>query len=288
MQGEIVKAVLVILREMALFFCIVRSLFAFLHSENHGNPYNPQKGQCRVLPCERMSFYEQWPMPGTNSACAVIWDVDGTIVDTAELHYRAWCRLAEEKDLPFSRAAFEATFGRRNPDIIHELFGNDLSQQDVARLGDEKEEFYRQEAGKGVELLPGVRELLQDLHTAGFLQAVGSSAPRANLDLILDITGIHQFFPAVISSEDTTKGKPDPEVFLVAAGRLNIPPPRCLVMEDAVAGVQAAKAGAMKCIAVAFVGHHPLDKLQQAGADLVVENLRQVNVERIRQLMQEQ
>jgi beta-phosphoglucomutase len=119
---------------------------------------------------------------------AVIWDVDGTLVDTAELHFHAWAALAAELGQPFTRADFAATFGLRNPEIIPRLFGSQYAAQEIAELGERKENLYRQEAQKGVALLPGVRSLLEGLRSAGFLQAVGSSAPPGNLELILDLT----------------------------------------------------------------------------------------------------
>lgn len=210
-------------------------------------------------------------------ARGVIWDVDGTLVDTAELHFQAWKEVAEEKGRPFTRADFAATFGRRNPEIIHHLFGSAFSEKEVAELGDRKEEKYRAAARRGVEPLPGARSLLAGLRQAGVRQAIGSSAPRANLDLILNLLGVADYFDVVVSSEDTQRGKPDPQVFQVAAERLGVPAPHCLVLEDAVAGVQAARAGGMKCIAVRFVGHHPEASLRAAGADLVVASLEEVS-----------
>lgn len=220
-----------------------------------------------------------------SQSAAVIWDMDGTLVDTAELHFQAWSKVAAEMTKPFTRADFAATFGKRNPEIIRQLFGTDYSDAKIAEWGDRKEEHYKAAARNGVGLLPGVRPLLEGLHAAGFRQAIGSSAPRGNLDLILSLTGTEPFFAAVVSMEDTQRGKPDPQVFLVAAERLGVPPARCLVMEDAVAGVQAAKAGGMKCIAVSFVGHHPEDALRRAGADRVVMNLDEVNVRTVRELV---
>jgi beta-phosphoglucomutase len=216
---------------------------------------------------------------------AVIWDVDGTLVDTAELHFAAWARLAREIGQPFTRADFAATFGRRNPEIIRALFGTHHTEQEINELGDQKEEYYRAAARPGVDLLPGVRQLLEQLHQAGYQQAIGSSAPRANLDLILQLTATQPFFEAVVSAEDTQRGKPDPQVFLVAAAKLQVAPQRSLVIEDAVAGVQAAKAGGMKCIAVSFVGHHPPERLAAAGADLVVRTLAEVSLATIQQLL---
>jgi beta-phosphoglucomutase len=213
-----------------------------------------------------------------------IWDVDGTLVDTAEMHFAAWVEVCREHGRPFSRADFAATFGQRNPEIIRTLFGNRFNDAEIAALGDRKEVLYREAARKGVALLPGVRDLLEGLRRAGFAQAVGSSAPRANLDLILGLAGVAPFFSAIVSSEDTQRGKPDPQVFQIAAQRLGIPPERCVVLEDAVAGVQAARAGGMKCIAVRFVGHHPEESLRRAGADLVVDSLEQVNAAVVEEL----
>jgi beta-phosphoglucomutase len=220
-----------------------------------------------------------------SAVSAVVWDVDGTLVDTAELHFAAWVRLCAELGRPFTREEFAATFGRRNPEIIAHLFGPGLAAAEVDQLGFRKEEYYRAAAGRGVELLPGVRHLLEGLAAAGFRQAIGSSAPRQNLELILRLTRTEPFFQVVVSSEDTTRGKPDPQVFLVAAERLGVPPGRCVVVEDAVAGVQAARAGGMKCIGVTFVGHHPPDRLRDAGADLVVRTLEEVSPADLRRLL---
>jgi beta-phosphoglucomutase len=216
---------------------------------------------------------------------AALWDMDGTMVDTAELHFQAWETVCREHGRDFTRADFAATFGRRNPEIIHTLFGERFNDEQSAALADRKEEVYRAAASAGVVLLPGARTLLDDLHRAGFVQAIGSSAPRANLELILRLTGVARFFDAVIGSEDTQRGKPDPQVFLVAAERLGVPPARCVVFEDAVAGVQAARAGGMKAVAVRFVGHHAESALRQAGADLVVESLEQVSARIVEDLL---
>jgi beta-phosphoglucomutase len=220
-----------------------------------------------------------------NAKQAAIWDVDGTLVDTAELHFQAWQEVCLEQGRDFTRADFAATFGQRNPEIIRKLFGERFNDEEIAALGDRKEVLYRSAASKGVDLLPGVRSLVEDLHRAGFVQAIGSSAPHANLELILRLTGIARFFAVVVGSEDTQRGKPDPQVFLLSAQRLGVSPNRCVVFEDAVAGVQAARAGGMKCVAVRFVGHHPEVALRQAGADLVVETLEQVSARIIQDLL---
>ena len=119
-------------------------------------------------------------MPASDTYAA-IWDMDGTLVDTAELHFDAWLALCKELGRPFTRAEFAATFGRRNPEILAYLFGDRFPEREVDELGTRKEEFYKAAARKGVDLLPGVRTLLEGLHEAGFKQAIGSSAPRGNV-----------------------------------------------------------------------------------------------------------
>jgi beta-phosphoglucomutase len=219
------------------------------------------------------------------SPWAVLWDVDGTLVDTAELHFQAWVALAKAIDRPFTRADFAGTFGWRNPEIIPKLFGSHYSPEEVAELGHRKEDLYRSEAEKGVSLLPGAADILSGVHSLGGQQAIGSSAPRRNIDLILRITGVSSHFAAVIAMEDTQRGKPDPEVFARGAKALGVDPARCVVLEDAPVGVQAAKAAGMRAVAVTFAQHHPADTLLAAGADLVVSSLEEVDAARLRGLL---
>lgn len=217
---------------------------------------------------------------------AVLWDVDGTLVDTAELHFEAWQKLAAEIGKTYSREQFSATFGWRNREIFPKIFGEHYTLEEIDALGERKELYYRAEAKKGLDLLPGVRELVAGLKTAGFGQAVGSSAPRGNVDLILEMTGLGEFISASVAMEDVSRGKPDPEVFLTAAKRLGVPPERCVVFEDAPVGIRAAKAGGMKAVGVTFIQHHPVDKLKDEGADLIVGCLREVSADTVAKLLQ--
>src|SRR5215470_16636555 len=119
---------------------------------------------------------------------AIIWDVDGTLVDTAEQHFRAWSKLAAEIHKPFTRADFAATFGMRNPEIIRKLFFPDADDAACRELGERKEDLYRASVrDEGARLLPGVARLLAAFAEAGWPQAVGSSAPPGNLDLLLGL-----------------------------------------------------------------------------------------------------
>jgi len=216
---------------------------------------------------------------------AVLWDVDGTLVDTAEQHFRAWNVLAKEIGKTYSREDFANTFGWRNPEIIPRVFGDHYTPQEIDALGERKETFYREDASRGLQALPGVIDLVKSLHAAGFKQAIGSSAPRKNVEMILDQSGLRPYLDAVIAMEDVSRGKPDPLVFLLGAQRLGVDPMRCLVFEDAPVGIQAAKAAGMKAIGVTFVGHHSADRLRDAGADLVVECLTKVDVGSVQRLL---
>ena len=121
---------------------------------------------------------------------AAIWDMDGTLVDTAELHFVAWQATCRERGRDSDRADCAATVGRRNPEILQYLFGDRFDETEVARIGERKEEMYRAEAKHGVTLLPGVEAILAALHDAGWEQSGGSSTTHANLTPDIDTTGI--------------------------------------------------------------------------------------------------
>ncbi len=208
---------------------------------------------------------------------AAIWDMDGTLVDTAEQHFAAWVVTCAALGRGFTRDEFHATFGRRNPEILPTLFPDRFSPLELQKIGDDKERLYREAARAGIDLLPGAGQLMSALHAAGWKQGVGSSAPRANLEMILETTKIDRYLAAVVAAEDTTRGKPDPEVFRVAAMRLGVEPSRCVVFEDAPAGVRAARAAGMRCVAVRFAAHHPEDELRACGADVVVASLADID-----------
>lgn len=214
-----------------------------------------------------------------NSLRAVIWDLDGVIIDSAEEHRQAWQRLAQEEGIRFTDAEFWATFGKRNDDIITIVWGT-LPPERIRALADRKEIYFRELIRKTAAPLPGSIELLRGLHEAGFLQALASSAPVANIQLISEVLGLGQYLTALVSGETVPHGKPAPDIFLKAAGEVDVEPARCLVIEDAVAGVQAAHAAGMKCIAVA--GDRDLPGLHEA--ELMVRSLTEVDVSRVRSL----
>jgi beta-phosphoglucomutase len=150
-----------------------------------------------------------------------------------------------------TEAQFLATFGQRNDAFLTEWLGHDAGPARLKAVGEAKESCYRRlvEEG-GLAPLPGAAEWVQRLHDEGWPQAIASSAPRLNVEVMLRALGLEGFFDVTVSGEDVTKGKPDPEVFLVAAARVGVPPAHCIVVEDAAAGVEAARRAGMQSIGV--------------------------------------
>lgn len=182
---------------------------------------------------------------------AVLWDLDGTLIDSRDQHWRSWRDTLAADGIALTEAQFAATFGQRNDAILTAWLGRAASHELIARIGDEKERRFRVLVEReGAVLLPGVVEWVTRLGDAGWLQAIASSAPRRNVEVQHAALGLEGRFTALVSAEDVHRGKPDPEVFLVAAARLNVPARRCVVVEDAAPGVEAARRAGMRSIGV--------------------------------------
>jgi beta-phosphoglucomutase len=200
---------------------------------------------------------------------AALWDVDGTLIDSREYHWLSWQGALAAEDFAVTREQFQETFGRRNDEILRGYFPS-YSPEDITRVGEAKEVVYRRLVReRGIELLPGVRRWLDRLRGEGWLQAVASSAPRKNLEVIISALGLEKYFSAVASAEDVTEGKPDPQVFLAAASKLGVPPAACVVVEDAPAGTEAARRAGMRAVGV-------LSSHEGLRADLVVRTLEEL------------
>jgi HAD superfamily hydrolase (TIGR01509 family) len=194
--------------------------------------------------------------------------MDGVLVDTGEFHFQAWQEVLPDAGIPINPELFRQTFGMNNTDLITTLLGREPEPGLVADISQRKERRFRQLVAGRAHLLEGVEDWLVKLRSHHISQAVASSAPCENIDALVDELGIRPYFQAIVSGADMP-GKPDPAVFLVAAHLLGIVPHACLVIEDSVAGVTAAKRAGMKCLAVTTT--NPPEKLQQA--DLVFDAL---------------
>jgi beta-phosphoglucomutase len=200
---------------------------------------------------------------------AVLWDMDGTLVDSEESHWLSWRDTMALEGFALTHDQFIQTFGQRNDSILPQWLGAEAPADRIQRVGDTKEELYRKLIREGgIELLPGALEWVRRLHAAGWAQAIASSAPRANIDVVLEVLGLTEDFQSVVAAEDVTKGKPDPQVFLTAAGRLDTPPSRCIVVEDAAPGVEAARRAGMRSIGVSRSGSLNADLVVRSLADL--------------------
>jgi beta-phosphoglucomutase family hydrolase len=204
---------------------------------------------------------------------AVLWDLDGVLVDTAPFHFRAWQELFQSLGKSFAEADFRRTFGLRNDAILRDILG-ELTPAKVERLAQRKEELYRDKIKGRVMAIPGAIELLRCLQQEGRKIAIVSSTTRENVRVVLSSLGLEGVFEAVVAEEDAPKGKPDPQGFLVAAEKLGVAAGECVVIEDAPGGVEAARRAGMRCIGVTT--SRPRKAL--SDADLVVDSLREATV----------
>ena len=206
-----------------------------------------------------------------DAPCLAIFDHDGVLVDSLENHQHAWLELGRRTGLPLTPEFIHETFGMTNPTIFRRLLGDGQDPGEIQRYSDLKEECYRDVVRGNLALMAGVPELLDALWAAGVKLAIGSSAVYPNLALTVEACGLQGKFAAIASLEDIERGKPDPQVFLVAARKAGVAPERSVVFEDAPVGIQGAKAAGMRAVGVTTT--HPAKSLWDAGADEVVDTL---------------
>jgi beta-phosphoglucomutase family hydrolase len=205
---------------------------------------------------------------------AVLWDMDGVIADTADYHYNAWREVFAERGVKFSRADFMKYFGRRHDTIIRFALGKKISSDELEKITEKKQALFRRNVVKNIRPMPGAVELIRSLNQNGIKTAIASSAVPANIDVILKGLGIENAFQAIVYGTEVAEGKPSPLVFQLAAKKLGVKPGDCVVIEDAIAGVAAAKRAGMKCLAV--TNSHSSESLKKA--DLIVDSLEKVDV----------
>jgi HAD superfamily hydrolase (TIGR01509 family) len=214
------------------------------------------------------------------NTAAILWDLDGVLADSTQLHYESWVATFQKRGVEITDEMFKRTFGRNNRAVLQDVFGRPPTEAELDEIAGEKEIWYRALLADRLQILPGVLDWLQRFQEWGFPQAVASSAPPENIEIMMDVLGIRAYFAALVSGANIP-GKPDPSVFLLAAERLDVPPAGCIVMEDSPAGVEGARRGGMKCIAVLTTHAAP----ELACADLIVNRLTDLAPEQVRSLL---
>ncbi len=218
-------------------------------------------------------------MTALNSLQAVLWDMDGVIVDTYEGHYLSWKQALAEVGQPYDEDVFRRTFGMNNRLILTTIFGHEPEEDFIQKVSERKEVLFREDIKGKVKALPGVLDWSQHFKQMGLKQAVASSAPQANIDALLMELQIKHYFQAEAAGYNL-KGKPDPAVFLLAAERLGVDPVHCLVIEDSIAGVEAAKRAGCTCLAVLTT-----NQAEELGrADMILRDLSLLTESHLKQL----
>jgi beta-phosphoglucomutase family hydrolase len=204
-----------------------------------------------------------------------IFDWDGVIINSAPHHEASWERLARDLNRVLPPGHFKRGFGMRNESVIPDVLGWSSDPAEILTLSLRKEAIYRELVREmGITALPGVEPWLQTLSEAGIPCVVASSTHRENIMVTLDVLGLRRFFSAIVSAEDVRRGKPHPEVFLIAAQRIEVAPADAIVFEDALVGIAAAQAAGMRVVAVTTT--EPRDKL--AHADWIVDRLDELTI----------
>jgi len=214
-------------------------------------------------------------MTTVDNGKGVIFDLDGVLIDSGWAHKQAWFDLAEREHLEFSDEFFNDTFGMQNDQIIPMLLGRELGPGELEEMSEWKEQRYRDIVAERLVLSPGAERLLAELKKSGFRLAIGSSTPKANLDLIFQCLKLDNYINEYVTKEDVKNGKPAPDTFLKAAQKVSLLPQFCVVVEDAVHGIKAARAAGMSVIALTTTrGREDL-----SGADIIADNLDELKIE---------
>ncbi|MBN1816108.1 MAG: HAD family phosphatase [Sedimentisphaerales bacterium] len=215
---------------------------------------------------------------------AVIFDVDGTMVDNYRFHQAAWIELGRRYGLPITPAYYKAHIhARSNDKNVAGLLGDKTTPDLIQKLSEEKEAIYREIFSPHLCEIPGLTALLMELNEAGISCSAASNSPRANVDFVLDGLGIRGFFQVVTTRCDVTVGKPDPQLYLVTAAKLGVPVEQCIIMEDSASGFQAARNAGAPFIAVT-AGADPDDLPLAASASLMVRDFTELTVDRLQQI----
>jgi HAD superfamily hydrolase (TIGR01509 family) len=215
---------------------------------------------------------------------AVIFDMDGVLVDTSPFHIRKWEALLADHGIVFDRKALpKLVLGPANEPTLRHFFGNRITADDGRRLSEELEAKFRKAFAPHAKPIPGVERLICECHDHGVLVALASAAISKNVNFILEALELRPFFHVILTGDEITESKPHPEIYAKTAQKLGLLPAHCVAIEDSFVGIEAAKRAGMKCVAVASTFTAP-ELRAHTHADLVIQNLEALNLEKLREL----
>lgn len=216
---------------------------------------------------------------------AALFDMDGVLVDNTNFHINAWLQFAQQHNRPLTKAQYlEHINGHVSADALAYVFGRPMSPGELIVLTEEKEATYRDLYRPHLQPTPGLLDFLNALKAEKIKCAVGTSAPQSNLPFTLDGLNLRPFFSAIVDASMIQRGKPDPEIYLTAADRIGVEPARCVVFEDAFAGIEAGLSAGMKVVALATT--HTPDELVDTGVSLIVNDFTELTVDAVRRLIE--
>lgn len=218
----------------------------------------------------------------TELPAAVIFDMDGVLVNSNPFHLAKWVDFLNRHQIRFNAEELpELILGKRNDTAFRYFFGPDITRAESKALSEELEAVFRKAFRPHAKPLPGLNALIRECSAAGVPMAVASSAMRKNIDFVVEAIGYRPYFRATVSGDEVTHPKPDPEIYLKAAEYLGINPADAVAFEDSFVGIGAVKNAGMKCVAIAST--FPIEKLEPL-ADLAVPGFESINLERLRAL----
>ena len=210
--------------------------------------------------------------------------MDGVLVNNLDVHREAFAEFFRRYGVERTFDELNRHFGRGNDDIMGDLMPREIVERvGIRELGNQKEAIYREIYAPTITPQPGLLDFLAESEREGLRCAVGSSGFLANVDFVLDKCAIRRYFSAIVAGDQVTKCKPDPEIYLTAASKLGLEPSECIVFEDAEAGIEAGKRAGMVVVALATT--FTREFLKTTDADLIIDDFRDISVERLRELL---
>ncbi len=214
---------------------------------------------------------------------AFIFDMDGVLTDNAEFHYGAWEAYCKGKGLSYRRQDARYWFGQNNHEILERIYGRPFTEEETVKEGEIKERIYREMISGRITAVPGLRSLLKDMQEAGYPVALATSAPPENVDFVLSELSVKSFFDKIVDATGVQHGKPAPDIYLRAASLVGVSPARCVVFEDARAGIAAARAAGMKVVGLVTT----LTREELEGTVLNINDFSEITLQSLEAIVSE-